>query len=195
VPPPYNGSIFTHDRKFFDEILLPWTDAAIEYYTNRFTKRDANGKMFMEGMGCAETYQGVTNPCTEIGCLKYLTEKTEKPVSILKVEYDTDLEPIVKVTPSLGSLTAGKSGTTIDLGQSQTFDRLEFTIDNPGHRRGEGKDFELQAQQADGSWKTVHSGKIYGLIYAKRFARVSARHVRLNISTPVSQFDLFPPGK
>ena len=29
----------------------------------------------MEGVGCAETYQGVTNPCTEIGCIKYVLTK------------------------------------------------------------------------------------------------------------------------
>ena len=124
---------------------------------------------------------------------KYLTEKTEKPVSILKVEYDRDLEALAMGAPSKDSLTAGKSGTTIDLGQPQTFDRLEFTIDNPGHRRGQGKDFELQVRQTDGSWKTIHSGKVYGMIYAKRFTPANARQVRLNISAPVSQFDLFPP--
>ena len=31
--------------------------------------------MLMAGVGCAETYQGVNNPCTEIGCLKYLLTK------------------------------------------------------------------------------------------------------------------------
>ncbi len=65
----------TRDRKFLDEILLPCADAGIEYYAHRFTKRGADGKMLMEGVGCAETYQGVTNPCTEIGCLKYLLTK------------------------------------------------------------------------------------------------------------------------
>jgi hypothetical protein len=125
----------------------------------------------------------------------YLTGKTEKPVSILKVEYDRDLELLALGVPSKDSLTAGKSGTTIDFGQSQTFDRLEFTIDNPGHRRGAGKVFELQAQQADGSWKTIHRGTVYGMIYAKRFAPVTAQQVRLNVGAPVSQFDLFAKGK
>ena len=31
--------------------------------------------MLMAGVGCAETYQGVDNPCTEIGCLKFLLTK------------------------------------------------------------------------------------------------------------------------
>lgn len=116
-------------------------------------------------------------------------------MGILKVDYDRDLEPLALAAPSLGSLNAGKTGTTLDLGQPQTFDRLEFTIDNPGHRRGEGKGFALQIQQTDGSWKTIHSGKVYGMIYAKRFAPVTAQKIRLNIDAPVSQFDIFPPGK
>jgi len=125
----------------------------------------------------------------------YLTAQTETPVSILKVEYDRALEPLAQTAPSLGSLTAGKSGTTVDLGRPQTFDRLEFTIENPGHRRGVGRDFELQVQKPDGSWRTVHGGKVFGMIYAKRFAPVSAQQVRLNIGATVSQFDIFPPGK
>ena len=55
----------------------------------------------------------------------------------------------------------------------------------------QGKRFELQVQEADGSWRTVHAGSVFGTIYAKRFAPVSARHVRLNIAAPVRQFDLF----
>ena len=80
-------------------------------------------------------------------------------------------------------------------GAASNSGQANLTIDNTGHRRGMGKDFELQAQQPDGSWKTIHSGKVYGMIYAKRFAPVNARQVRLNISAPVSQFDLFPAGK
>ena len=65
----------THDRKFLNEILLPWADAGIDYYASRFAKRDANGKLLMDGVGCVETYQGVNNPCTEIGGLKFLLAK------------------------------------------------------------------------------------------------------------------------
>ena len=125
----------------------------------------------------------------------YLTGETEKPVSILKVDYDYDLNSLAQAAPSQASLKATQTGTTLDFGQPQTFDRLEFTIDNPGHRRGDGKKFELQTQQPDGSWKTVHKGNVYGIIYAKRFAPVTAQKLRLNIDAPVSQFDLFPPGK
>ena len=125
-----------------------------------------------------------------------LTGKSDSSVSILKVEYDRELDPLALAAPSRDSLTTGKGGrTTVDFGKPQTFDRLELTIENPGHRHGEGKDFELQAQQPDGTWKTVHSGKVYGMIYAKRFAPVSAQYVRLNTSVTVKQFDLFPPGK
>ncbi len=125
----------------------------------------------------------------------YLTGETEKPVSILKVDYDCDLNSLAQTAPSMGSFKAIRTGTTLDFGQPQTFDRLEFTIDNPGHRRGQANAFALQAQQPDGSWKTVHNGKVYGIIYAKRFAPVTAQKLRLNIDAPVSQFDIFPPGK
>jgi alpha-L-fucosidase 2 len=65
----------TRDRKFLDEILLPCADEFLKFYEVHFPKRDANGVLQMEGVGCAETYQGVTNPCTEIGCMKYLLTK------------------------------------------------------------------------------------------------------------------------
>jgi hypothetical protein len=121
----------------------------------------------------------------------YLTEKSETPVSILKVEYDRELEPLALAAPSAGSLVALRSGTSVDLGQPRTFDRVEFTIDNPRHRRGQGNDFALQIQLPDGSWQTVHRGTLFGTIYAKRIPPVSAQHVRLIIDAPVTQFDLF----
>ena len=65
----------TRDPKFLKEILLPCADEFLEFYEVRFPKRDSQGKILMEGVGCAETYQGVTNPCTEIGCLKYVLSK------------------------------------------------------------------------------------------------------------------------
>ncbi|MCX6225843.1 MAG: hypothetical protein NTV01_14005, partial [Bacteroidia bacterium] len=65
----------TRDRKFLKGILLPCADEFLKFYELQFPKRDANGNMLMEGVGCAETYQGVTNPCTEIGCLKYVLSK------------------------------------------------------------------------------------------------------------------------
>jgi hypothetical protein len=110
--------------------------------------------------------------------------------TILKVEYDQPLEPLARAAAFAGSLTAGKSGTEIDFGQPQTFDRLEFTIENPAYQRGQSRGFELQVRQPDGSWRTVHSSHVFGTIYAKEFVPVTAQQVRLNINTPVRQFDL-----
>ncbi len=111
--------------------------------------------------------------------------------TILKLEYDRPVEPFALAAPSERSLTAGRSNTSVDLGQMRTFDRLEFTIDNPGHRRGQGKAFNLEVCQDDGSWRSVHAGQVFGSIYAKRFDPVTAQHVRLSISAAVRQFDLF----
>ena len=111
--------------------------------------------------------------------------------SITKIEFDQALEPIVRAGMSAGSLTLGKSGPTVDLGEPKSFDRLEFTIDNPNYQRGQAKPFTLEAQQADGTWKPVHKGKVYGSIYSKRFAPTTACNVRLVIDSPVTQFDLF----
>ncbi len=49
-------------------------------------------------------------------------------------------------------------------GQPQTIDRLEFTIDHPGHRRGAGRKFGLQTPLPDGFWKTVHSSLLMYLL-------------------------------
>jgi len=111
--------------------------------------------------------------------------------TILKVEYDRPIEPLARASASAGSLTLGKSGTEVDFGRRMTFDRLEFTIENPGYQRGQAKAFELQAQQTDGSWRTVHQGQVFGTIYAKEFAQVTVQRVRLKVSAKVIQFDLF----
>jgi hypothetical protein len=111
--------------------------------------------------------------------------------TILKVEYDQPIEPLARAAAFAGSLTAGKSGTEIDLGKPTMFDRLEFTIENPAYQRGQAKGFELQVRQPDGSWRMVHQGQVFGTIYAKEFAPVMAQQVRLNISAKVIQFDLF----
>ena len=65
----------TRDPLFLNEVLLPCADEFLKFFEIHYPKRNANGIMQMEGVGCAETYQGVTNPCTEIGCLKYLLSK------------------------------------------------------------------------------------------------------------------------
>ena len=113
--------------------------------------------------------------------------------SILKVEYDRDLEPVALNAFSAGSITAGKTGTLIQFDQQMTFDRLEIVIDNPGHRRGQGKSFELQVVDNHGDWKTIHQAKIYGSIYSKRFTPTSAQKVRLVINANLLRFDLFKP--
>jgi hypothetical protein len=121
-----------------------------------------------------------------------VVQQTRLSDSIVKVEYDRPLEPLVWAGISAGSLTVGRSGTTVDFGAPKTFARLEFTIDNPGYQRGQYRDFRLEAKRPDGSWSAVHEGRIFGMIYAKRFAPVTAREVRLVIDAPVTQFDLFP---
>ena len=112
--------------------------------------------------------------------------------TILKLEYDQPVAPFALAAPAQGSLTVGMSGTTLDLGRPVTFAQLEFTIENPGYRRGQGQPFDLQVQQADGSWRSVHSGRVFGSIYSKCFAPVTAQHIKLVIAATVRQFDLFP---
>ena len=65
----------THDKKFLEEILIPCADEYLKFYEIHFPRRDAHGIMQMEGVGCVETYQGVTNPCTEMGGMKYVLNK------------------------------------------------------------------------------------------------------------------------
>jgi hypothetical protein len=125
----------------------------------------------------------------------YLTGEEEKPDTILKLEYDRPVEEFALAAPFKDSLAGGNKARQIDLVQPATFDRVEITIGELGHRRGQNKGFELQVQKADGSWVTVHSGLIFGSIYSRRFNPVSGQHVRLNIDAPVRQFDLFAPGK
>jgi hypothetical protein len=128
----------------------------------------------------------------------YLTGKDEQPDAILKLEYDRSVEAFALAAPSLGSLTIGKKleDGAIDLGRAEAFDRVEFIIENPGHRRGQGKAFALQVAPAEGSWKTVYRGAVYGTIFAKRIDPVTAQRVRLDTGgIPVRRFDLFPPGR
>ncbi len=114
--------------------------------------------------------------------------------AILKVEYDQPLEPLAFAAVSSASLSAGNTGAVLDLGKPMTFDRLEFTIDNPSHRRGQSKPFELQVQQTDGQWQTIHKAGVFGSVYSKRFKPVTAQSVRLVVDAPIRQFDLFTPG-
>jgi len=123
-----------------------------------------------------------------------LTGPDERPDTILKLEYDRSVEPFALARPSAGSLTAGRPSVNgeVDLGQPATISRLEFTMGNPGYRRGQGRSFELQARQPDGSWRTIHQGRVFGTIYAKAFAPVTAQVVRLKVEAAAAvSFDLF----
>ncbi|MFO1524244.1 MAG: DUF5703 domain-containing protein, partial [Kiritimatiellia bacterium] len=115
--------------------------------------------------------------------------------TLVKIEYDRPLEPIVRAQAFADSLTAGKTGTTVDLGGTKTFDRVEFTIELADYLRGQARAFRLEALRDDGQWHVVHQGNVYGIIYAKRFPAVTASQVRLVVDAPVTQFDVFPPGK
>lgn len=65
----------TEDKQFLHDVLLPCADEFIRFYEEHFPERDVNGFYTQKGVGCAETFQNVTNPCTEIGCLKFLLSK------------------------------------------------------------------------------------------------------------------------
>ena len=124
----------------------------------------------------------------------FLTAENEKPDTILKLEYDRPVEEFALAAPSQGSLTAGKklADGEMDLGRPVTLGRVEFVIDNPGHRRGQGRPFTLEARPIDGAWKSVYRGAVYGTIFSKRIEPVTAQEVRLKIDAPVRQFSLFP---
>jgi len=130
---------------------------------------------------------------------KWLTATNEKPDAILKLEFDRSVETVAQAAPSRGSLTEGQAIANdqpgifkVNLGRAQRFSRLEFTIENPGHRAGRGIKFELQILRPDGTWSTIQSGQIFGLIYSKTFPEAFAEKVRLKIDAPIlRQFDLF----
>jgi hypothetical protein len=133
------------------------------------------------------------NPVPEVAAK--VVNQTKLSDTLVKIEYDQPLEAIVRAGVSAGSLAVSKSGTTIDLGGAKSFDRVEFTIENPNYLRGQAKPFRLEVLQADGQWHVVQQGKLYGMIYAKRFPPIIASQARLVIDAPVTQFDVFPPGK
>ena len=65
-----------------------------------------------------------------------------------------------------------------------------FTMDMPAGVMGFDRP-KPHPVSPDGSWRTVHQGQVFGTIYAKAFAPVTAQQVRLNINAKVVQFDLF----
>ncbi len=130
---------------------------------------------------------------------KWLTAENEKPDAILKLEFDRPLEALIEAMSSAGSLTQGRAATqdrdgffVVDLGAEKYISHLEFMIDNPGYRRGQGKRFELQVSQKDGTWRTIHQGQVFGSIYSKAIVPVSEQVVRLKIDESiVRQFYLY----
>jgi alpha-L-fucosidase 2 len=125
--------------------------------------------------------------------------------TIVRLEFDGPLDDIAAQLPSAGSLTrdgalevshAGTDTTIVrvSLPCEEQIGRFELTIENPSHRRGEGRPFRLQSRRPDGDWKTFYEGWVYGTICGKAIAPVSLAEVRLVVNAShVSQFDLFAP--
>ncbi|MEI6644851.1 MAG: DUF5703 domain-containing protein [bacterium] len=66
---------FTRDRKFLDEILLPWADESLLFYERHYPKRDGRGKMVMFPAGTVETFMNSTNPNTEVTAMRFVLGK------------------------------------------------------------------------------------------------------------------------
>ena len=136
-----------------------------------------------------------------------LTGTPDSLDTIVRLEFDASVDEIAMAVPSSGSITHGKAWTTatddsgrhtaeMHLDGQKAVRRFEITIDNPGHRRGEGIPFSLQAQRNDGSWQTVYQGKIYGTICGKACDAFVTDAVRLVIDRGVvQQLDLFPDAR
>jgi hypothetical protein len=78
------------------------------------------------------------------------------------------------------------------LKETKLINRFEFTIDNPGYRRGQGRPFELQVRESDGKWKTVYSDRVYGIICGKAINPVNTDAVRLIVQAQgIKQLDVF----
>jgi len=91
----------TQDNQFLNNILLPCAEESLKFYELHYPARDANGKMRMEGVGCVETYQGVTNPCTETGCMKYILSKLLSfPVGESQRAHWTKLQAVLPELPT-----------------------------------------------------------------------------------------------
>jgi hypothetical protein len=123
-----------------------------------------------------------------------VVKETRLSDTLVKIEYDQMLEPIVRAGISAGSLAVNRSGSTLDLGGAMTFDRIEFSIEHPNYHRGQPKSFRLEALQADAQWHVAHQSNLYGMIYSKRIRPITASQVRLVIDAPITQFDVFGPG-
>jgi hypothetical protein len=133
----------------------------------------------------------------------WLAGTPDSVVTVVKLEFDKFIEPIAANLPGTGSLCNGRSpvirmgaegGLEVEfvLDGSQEVSRFEFVIDNPGYLRGQGRPFEIMARQADGSWKMVYKGSVYGTICGKAFEPVLTDAVRLVLKADrILQFDVF----
>lgn len=132
-----------------------------------------------------------------------LTGEPDTLDTIVQLEFDGSIDEIVRSRLSAGSLTRGRPRTTgtdssgalvavVKLDGIRTVSRFEMTIANPGHRRGVGRPFSLQARQPDGSWTTVHEDAVYGTICGKACTPFTTDAVRLVVQAEdVLQLDLF----
>jgi alpha-L-fucosidase 2 len=133
----------------------------------------------------------------------HLTGTPDPLNTIIRLEFDRPVDDIALALPSVGSFTTGQHmdilndnqgrlNATVKLGSERTVSRFEFTIDNPGYLRGQGRPFEIQALQPGGTWKTVYQGKVYGIICSKQIDPVTTAAVRLVVDASViRQLDVF----
>jgi hypothetical protein len=134
----------------------------------------------------------------------WLLTGTPDPLNtIVKLEFDEPLDEIAYSLPSEGSYTLGKERSvqygedgyltaTVDLKETKLIERFEFTIENPGYRRGNSRPFELQVREANGQWNTAYRGRVYGVICGKAITPVSTDAVRLIVKAQgIKQLDVF----
>jgi len=122
--------------------------------------------------------------------------------TIVKLEFDKSVENIALGLPSKESFTLEKKpkiyldsagvSNEVDFEEAKTINRFEFSIDNPGYQRGQGKVFDFQAKQADGSWISIYKGSVFGLICSKEISPINTKGVKLVIKAKaITQFDVY----
>ena len=132
-----------------------------------------------------------------------LTGKPDSLNTIIKLVFDSALDSFIYSIPSTNSFnkglplniqkdTNGKLIVVENFEVAKTIKRFEVEIINPNHLRGQGNWFELQALQAEGNWKTVYEGEVYGTICSKEIVASSSKSFRLLIRAEgIKRFDLF----
>ncbi len=123
--------------------------------------------------------------------------------TIVKLEFDKSVEDIAMGLQSEKSFTfdkklssqldsAGVNSSEVDFGEAKTIHKFEFSIENPGYLRGQGKSFDFQAKQADGSWISVYKGSVFGIICSKEIPSITTKGVKLLIKAKaITQFDVY----